>query len=270
MIEEPKEEKKIEKEEKEEQEKEEEEVKEEHIETLSKNKCMDLINSDDNIDELFAITEYKHNKIRFHIFDDLQRVNLIENDIDNNIEFIEDDKIIIKAGRIENGTVKKDISFPATRELMIVLTKNVGDEFDKNALYQFNKIYEICLKPECDKHIFRIGKGRPSKNHYNFLVAIDERMKKSRKFKYLTNVIKGLGYKEIALQLILRSPDTSDQVKRIFVLLRSLRCANDNPDIQSEFSELLDQLYKDNKNNKLLYKSLYYKGKNALDKNLKK
>ena len=51
---------------------------------------------------------------------------------------------------------------------MIALTKDVGDEFDKNALYQFKNIYEICLKPKCDKHIIRIGKGRPSKNHYCF------------------------------------------------------------------------------------------------------
>ena len=107
---------------------------------------MDLINSDDNMDELFGITEYKDNKIRFHIFDDLQRFNLIENGSDHNIEFIEEDgKVIIKASRIENGTVKEDISYPATRELMIALTKDVGDEFDKNALHQYKKIYEMCL-----------------------------------------------------------------------------------------------------------------------------
>ena len=151
MKEEPKEEKKIYKEEKEQQEEEEaEEVKEEHQETLSKNECINLINADDNMDELFGITEYKDNKIRFHIFDDL-RFNLIENCCDHNIEFIEEDgMVIIKASRIENETVKKDISYPATRELMIALTKYVGDEFDKNALYQCKKIYETCLKPECD------------------------------------------------------------------------------------------------------------------------
>ena len=107
---------------------------------------------------------------------------------------------------------------------MIALTKDVGDEFDKNALYQFKKIYEICLKLECDKHIFRIGKGRLSKDHYRFLEAIDERMKNSRKFKYLKNVIKGDGYKDIALQPIHIPPDASDQLKRVFILLGSLRC----------------------------------------------
>ena len=120
MKEKPKE-KKIEKNEKEEKEEDEkEEVKEEYKETLSKNECMDLINSDDNMDGLFGITEYKDNKIRFHIFDDLQRFNLIETGSDHNIQFIEDDNIIIiKANRIENGTVKKDISYPATIELMM-------------------------------------------------------------------------------------------------------------------------------------------------------
>ena len=95
---------------------------------------MDLINSDDNMDELFEITEYKDKKIRFHIFDDLQRFNLIENGSDHNIEFIKDDNnVIIKASRIDKGTVK-NISFLATRELMIALTNDVGNEFDKNAL----------------------------------------------------------------------------------------------------------------------------------------
>ena len=51
---------------------------------------------------------------------------------------------------------------------MIALTKDVGDEFDKNALYQYKKIYETCLKPEWDNHIFRIGIGRPLKAHYRF------------------------------------------------------------------------------------------------------
>ena len=51
---------------------------------------------------------------------------------------------------------------------MITFTKDVVDEFDKNALYQFQTIHEIYLKPECDKHNFRIGNRRLLKNHYNF------------------------------------------------------------------------------------------------------
>ena len=39
--------------------------------TLSENECINLIESDDNIDELFSITEYKDDINRFHIFEDL-------------------------------------------------------------------------------------------------------------------------------------------------------------------------------------------------------
>ena len=93
-----------------------------------------------------------------------------------------------------------------------------------------------------------------------------------RKFKeYLKDRIKyGFGYKDIALQPIMIPPDASDQMSREFTLLGSLKCGNNNTDILPEFSALLNQLYKYNKINKLLYKSLYYKGKNALDKNMKK
>ena len=117
------------------------------------------------------------------------------------------------------GTVTKDVSFPA--------------------LYQFKKIYEICLKPECDKHIFKIGKGRPSKDHYSFIDAIDNRKKSSRKFKYLKDVIKVDGYKDLALQSITIPLDASDKLKRVFVLLGLLQCGNDNTNILSEFSALL-------------------------------
>ena len=93
-----------------------------------------------------------------------------------------------------------------------------------------------------------------------------------RTFKeYLTDrIIYGFGYKDVALQPIMIPPDTSDQMNRVFTLLGSLQCGNNNTDILSEFSWLLDELYKDNKINNLLYKPLYYNGKNALDKTLKK
>ena len=51
---------------------------------------------------------------------------------------------------------------------MIALTKDVGDEFAKNSLYRLKKIYNICIKPEFDKHIFKICKVRPSNDYYRF------------------------------------------------------------------------------------------------------
>ena len=48
---------------------------------------MDLINSDDNIDELFGLSVI-NGVIRFRKSTDLQRNSLIKNDIDYKIEFI--------------------------------------------------------------------------------------------------------------------------------------------------------------------------------------
>ena len=75
---------------------------------------------------------------------------------------------MIKASSTKDGRVIKDISFPATRELMIALTKDIGGDFDKNALDQYKGIYDVCLKPDLNKHIFKQFKGSPSKNHRNF------------------------------------------------------------------------------------------------------
>ena len=133
--------------------------------TLSKNEYINLIESKDNMDELFGITEYKDDIIRFHIFDDLYKHKLIKKGIDHKIEFIEEIdgpveqtfiRTLIKASRTKVGRVIKDISFSATRELMIAFTKDVGSDFDKNALEQYKIILRVCLKPELDKHIFKI------------------------------------------------------------------------------------------------------------------
>ena len=102
---------------------------------------------------------------------------------------------------------------------MIALTKDVGDEFDKNSLYQYKKIYKTCNKLECDKKNFRIGKGRLSYNHYNILETINEKMKNSRKFKYFETVIKNDCNKIIALQSLIIPFNFNDQLKRVLILL---------------------------------------------------
>ena len=48
----------------------------------------------------------------------------------------------------------------------------------------------------------------------------------------------------------------------------TLKCNNNNENILTKFTASFNQLYKDKKLSKLLYKNLYYKGKNQLDKNL--
>ena len=147
-------------------------VRDDHQEykgSLSKIECIDLIESDKNMDELFGITMYKDDIIRSHIFEDLYNNKLIEKGIDHKIKLTEEiGRTLIKATRTKDKIIIKDISFPATKELMIALTKDVGIDFDKNVLEQYRIILSVCLKPELDEHIFRISKGRSSNNHINF------------------------------------------------------------------------------------------------------
>ena len=82
--------------------------------TLSKNECIYLIKSDDNMDELLGITKYKDDKICFHIFEDLYNHKLIEKVIVHKIELIEEIdrpvdqtfiRTLIKASRTKTGRV---------------------------------------------------------------------------------------------------------------------------------------------------------------------
>lgn len=79
---------------------------------------------------------------------------------------------------------------------------------------------------------------------------------------------KGYSYKDLASQPIIIPPSSNDQIKRLMVLIVSLSAQNDNPNILKEVSCLLDQLYKDQIINKKLYKHIFYKSKNQLDKNV--
>jgi hypothetical protein len=62
--------------------------------------------------------------------------------------------------------------------------------------------------------------------------------------------------------------NANDQLKRLFVLLGFLQAQNNNPNLLKEFTAILDELYNNKTISKMLYKILYYKGKNLLDRNL--
>ena len=103
--------------------------------TLSKNECIDLINSDGNMDKLFGISVFNDGVFRFRIYTDIKNNNLIENDIDHKIELIEDDnETYVKASRVKKGEVTNETEYPATKESIITLTKDVGNDIDINVL----------------------------------------------------------------------------------------------------------------------------------------
>ena len=78
-----------------------------------------------------------------------------------NTLFIEDNnETYVKASRIEHGDVTNRRKYPATKELMITLTKDVGNDVDRNVLEQFRRLIAVCLKQELDKHIFKVQTSR--------------------------------------------------------------------------------------------------------------
>ena len=122
---------------------------------MSKNECIDLINFYDNIDKLFGFSVFNNGVIRFRIYAYHKTNNLIENHIDHEIELIEhDNKTYVKASRVERGDVTNKRKYPDTNELIISMTKIVGNNIDINILEQYMRLLIVCLKPELDKHIF--------------------------------------------------------------------------------------------------------------------
>ena len=104
--------------------------------TLSKEEIIKLIKSNDNKDELFGLQLFNDGVIPFYIFIDMYKNNLIEA-VDHKIEIIEQPEYTeIKASRIEPNArtsfVVNEIKFPATKELLIVLTKDGGIDYDNS------------------------------------------------------------------------------------------------------------------------------------------
>ena len=79
---------------------------------------------------------------------------------------------------------------------------------------------------------------------------------------------KGYSYKDLANQPIIIPPNSSDQLKKLFISIGSLNSGNTNPDLVTMTSSLLDELYKNQKISKPLYKALYYKAKKLHENNI--
>lgn len=75
----------------------------------------------------------------------------------------------------------------------------------------------------------------------------------------------GKGYRDMGNDPIVIPPDSDKQVHRLITLLGSLKAGN-SADMGKEYSALLDELYKNNKINKKMYRMFYYKWKNLVKK----
>jgi len=72
----------------------------------------------------------------------------------------------------------------------------------------------------------------------------------------------------LAKQPIIIPPNCNDQLRKVFISIGSLNSGNTNPDLVTMTSALLDELNKNNKISKPLYKALYYKAKKLHENNI--
>ena len=60
---------------------------------------------------------------------------------------------------------------------MNALTKDLGNDIDKNAVEHYKIILRVCSEPVLDKHIFKISYNRPFTNYLFYIIY-------NRKFEY--------------------------------------------------------------------------------------
>ena len=226
--------------------------------------------SEGNRDEILGIYVYKDEHYRFAIYDQLSEHKLLLED--HHIDFIDEvDQMYVVAKRLNTD---KSIKVLATENLVEILTKNVGEDFDANTQIQFIDIIRVCLGEEIKKYFLKRKQGHPTKKENEIMGLINQ----SRKSEILIKHKIGFGinpfkdslninsYKELANQPIIIPPSTSDQLRRCLILVGS-KASGNTADMSKEFTALLDELYKSGKITKVMYKALWYKYKNLVEVN---
>ena len=152
---------------------------------------------------------------------------------------------------------------PITGNLMGFLCQNIIDNNDPTALAHFKEILNVCVKRDMENL-----KTSTSASSYPDVM---EALEKSDKFTKIVRPLfwktgKGFSYKDLANDKIIIPAGIDDQVRRLIIMLGSIKSGNNNENTVKEFTALLDQLYKEKVIPKITYKGLYYKFK-KLNKN---
>ena len=166
--------------------------------------------------------------------------------------------MLIEFWNKDNGL--KDII--VTTELVMMLKKNYISEHESFKIL-WNSIFRKCMGYEYCQLMWTKAKE---------INKLKESIKNTDKFKNILNsnrYAKGYSYRDLAKQPIIIPPHSSDQLKKLFINIGSLNSVNTNPDMVTMTSALLDELYKNQKISKPLYKALYYKAKYLHENNLK-
>ena len=178
-------------------------------------------------------------------------------------------RIVCKKGPNERA-------FTLTENLLALLTKNVLDQGDENAMKDYTNMLGFCVGKEL-LNIYNMNNNNPIRKR------IYDELRQSPKYEKVTKSLKvfsqtkeeraaerkknkqekqrfGTGYKQIAkTHTIIIPPDCNEQIRRLAVLIGSANASNTNPDILREGSAILDELYKSKTIDKLRYKVLWHK-----------
>ncbi len=143
---------------------------------------------------------------------------------------------------------------------MLYLTKDIsttylqGARIDETSKVEYLDVINFTIGRELEK-IKKAVKAKPRAD----LLALFRRNQKFKDIIALKYSFKGEGYKIMANAPVVISPEKSEQLKRLLVLLGSKNAGNDNPDGLKEYTAILDKLLNKNDINKLTYMILIHK-----------
>ena len=161
---------------------------------------------------------------------------------------------------------------PISEDLLVLLTRD-KDVDSTSSITNYKKLIKKAIGPELrDRFICKPGKKTELET------AVTKKFMGNFKYTdYILDWIKGSktgkglpSYKELSSNPIILPHDPNDQLKRIFILIGSLKAGNNDSGILKELSALLDTLLKEEVITKQLYKTLFYKAKSYYELNANK
>ena len=150
--------------------------------------------------------------------------------------------------------------YTLSKNLLLYLTRDIsttylqGARIDETSKTEYLDIINFAIGRELEK----IKKAVKAKSRADLLALF----RRNQKFKDIIAPkysFKGEGYRIIATKPIVISPQKSEQLKRLLVLLGSKNAGNDNPDGLKEYTAILDELFNKQVINKSSYKILLHK-----------
>jgi len=223
-------------------------------------------------DKVFGLVRYRDEDddrimYKFGIIEDFEKTKDSKNQLlyyygDHEITFDVEVQFINAMRTTESSGAIEQKEYPLTKNVMLFLTRDLSETFvkggqvDENAKVIYKDIVNFCIGRE-------LAKIKKSKSPLRDSML--DIFRKNQKFKDLLSPLymyKGEGYKTMAIKPIVISPNKSEQLNRLLVLLGAKQAGNTSQSAESEYNAILDEMFKSGQISKQYYKILYYKFKN--------